>query len=207
MAKHPRHTHPNHTHHTHHINHTVKHHAINAAHVAFIQAAGNPARSSERQTGVPASVTIAQAILESAWGRHHMGAANNYFGVKAQTVNGEIVYGDIATGYVDRSTKEHIKKTNKDVTITAHFRSYSDMDSSFRDHGMFLRNNARYSDAIDAYAKTKDADEFARGLQKAGYATDPHYAELLISIMRKHNLYQYNVPVVSAPQGLEMRLP
>jgi len=170
------------------------------AHANFIQSAGDPARSSELQTGVPASITIAQAILEAAWGQHHIGAANNYFGIKAQTVNGQIVYGDIATGYVDRSTKEHIKKTNKDITIIAHFRSYSDMESSFRDHGMFLRNNPRYRAALDAYAKTNDADEFARGLQNAGYATDPHYAELLISIMQRYNLYQYNASAVSAPQ-------
>jgi flagellum-specific peptidoglycan hydrolase FlgJ len=193
MSKHP--------HHPHRIHHTVKHHAVNAPHIKFIAAAGSPARSSELQTGVPASVTIAQAILESSWGQHHMGAANNYFGVKAQTVKGQIIYGDIATGYVDRSTREHIKKTNKDVTITAHFRSYSDMESSFRDHGMFLRNNSRYHAALDAYAKTKDADEFARGLQKAGYATDPHYSELLISIMKKNDLYKYNMPVVSAERN------
>jgi flagellum-specific peptidoglycan hydrolase FlgJ len=196
MAKHPHHTHR-----THRIHQTVKNNAINAAHMKFIAAAGSPATSSELQTGVPASVTIAQAILESAWGQHHMGAANNYFGIKAQTVKGQIVYGDIATGYVDRSTREHIKRTNKDVTITAHFRSYSDMESSFRDHGMFLRNNPRYRAALDAYAKTKDADEFARGLQTAGYATDPHYSEVLISIMKKNNLYKYNMPVVSTEQN------
>jgi flagellar protein FlgJ len=72
------------------------------------------------------------------------------------------------------------------------------MESSFRDHGMFLRNNPRYHAAIDAYAKTKDAHEFARGLEKAGYATDQHYAEHLISIMKTFNLHQYNLPVVSA---------
>lgn len=183
-----------------HTHHHVKHHALNGAHASFIQSAVTTAKNSELQTGVPASVTIAQAIVESAWGQHHMGAANNYFGVKAQTSGGKVVYGDIATGYVDRSTKEHIKKTGKDITITAHFRSYSDMEGSFRDHGMFIHDNSRYQAALTAYAKSKDADEFARGLQKAGYATDPHYAELLIAIMKKNNLYQYNA--ASPQKGL-----
>jgi flagellum-specific peptidoglycan hydrolase FlgJ len=169
-----------------------KHRALSQKHSTFIQSAAGPAKISELQTGVPASITMAQAILESGWGEHHIGSANNYFGVKAHTVKGQVSYGDIATGYVDRSTKEHLKKSNTDVTITAHFRAYADMGGSFRDHGMFLRNNPRYQSAVDAYAKTKNADEFARGLQKAGYATDPHYAELLISIMKSHDLYKYN---------------
>jgi flagellum-specific peptidoglycan hydrolase FlgJ len=187
------HSHRSHGKKSHHVHHHVqKQSALFRAHATFIHGAAGPAQISELQTGVPASITMAQAILESGWGSHHMGSANNYFGVKAQTVKGEVVYGDIATGYVDRSTKEHLKKSNTDVTITAHFRAYDGMGGSFRDHGMFLNNNPRYRAALDAYAKTSDANEFARGLQKAGYATDPHYAELLISIMKKHNLYQYN---------------
>ena len=171
--------------------HAHKSHALTAARVpTFIQSAAIPAKVSELQTGVPASITLAQAILESGWGKHHIGDANNYFGVKAQVVKSKVVYGDIATGYVQVPTREHIN--NKNITINAYFRKYADMEGSFTDHGMFLRNNPRYHAALDAYAKTKDADEFARGLQNAGYATDPHYAELLISIMKKHNLYQYN---------------
>jgi flagellum-specific peptidoglycan hydrolase FlgJ len=185
-GKHPPHHSVRHSSHT----HTQKVHALSDGHASFIKECSEPAQISEQETGVPASITIAQAILESGWGQRHIGEANNYFGVKAQTARGKVVYGDIASGYVDRSTKEHLR--NKDVTVTAHFRSYSSMTDSFRDHGMFLRNNPRYHAALDAYAKTGDADEFARGLQKAGYATDPDYAQSLIAIMKKHNLYQYN---------------
>ena len=66
------------------------------------------------------------------------------------------------------------------------------MAGSFTDHGMFLKNNAIYAKALAAYAKNKDANEFAEGLQKAGYATDPKYASQLISIMQKNELYEYN---------------
>ncbi|MBI1424880.1 MAG: hypothetical protein GC149_15645 [Gammaproteobacteria bacterium] len=166
--------------------------SLHSTNHTFIQQAIHPAQNSEKLTGVPASITIAQAILESGWGKHHMGAANNYFGVKAQTVNGKVRYGNIAKGYVDKTTKEHIKALNKDISITAHFRSYKNMSDSFLDHGMFLKNNPRYSSALASYAKTKNADDFAQGLQNAGYATDPNYANLLTSIMKKYNLYQYN---------------
>ena len=186
------------THHHAHRNkvshHKVRHHTLSPANAKFIADGAGPAQQSEISTGVPAAVTLAQAILESAWGQHHIGAANNYFGVKAQERKGNITYGDNAIGYVQRSTKEHLKKLNKDVTVTAYFRSYADMAGSFRDHGMFLRNNPRYKKALNEYAKSGDAEAFAHGLQDAGYATDPQYAHLLISIMRSHNLSQFNVP-------------
>ena len=162
-----------------------------AAKQAFIKSAAAAAKKCQDQTGVCASVTVAQAILESGWGEHHMGGANNYFGIKAQVVKGKVVFGDVATGYVDKLTKEY-DKNGKAYTIVAHFRSYKNMADSFIDHGIFLTNNARYRKALDAYTKSKDADEFARGLQKAGYATDPNYADMLLSLMKKNNLYQYN---------------
>jgi len=159
----------------------------------FIIQATRPAQHSEIFTGVPASITIAQAILESGWGKYHMGKANNYFGIKAHTIHGKVTYGKVATGYIEKETKEHIKKLNKDITIKAYFRSYKNMSDSFLDHGLFLKNNPRYYLILAIYAIKKDADEFAKGLQKAGYATDPNYADLLIKIMKQNNLYQYNL--------------
>ena len=157
---------------------------------AFIKGAIVPAQQSELLTGVPAAITIAQAILESGWGKRHMGAANNYFGIKAQVDKKSTINGDVASGYVDLSTREHFN--GKDVNVTAHFRAYKNIADSFLDHGLFLKNNSRYNYAIQQYSKTHDADEFARNLQNAGYATDPKYAALLITIMRKNKLYQYN---------------
>ena len=159
---------------------------------AFINSASAPAQKAEQQTGVPASVTLAQAILESGWGEHHMGAANNYFGIKAQEKNGTVVFGTVATGFVDRITKE-FDQNGHAFTVTAHFRAYKDMADSFIDHGLFL-TAPRYKPALDAYAKSKDANAYAQGLQKAGYATDPHYGDSLIGLMKGHNLYQFNAP-------------
>ena len=170
-------------------NHHKAHHHPECA--VFINEAIVPAQQSELLTGVPASITIAQAILESGWGKRHMGAAHNYFGIKAQVGRGgNVSYGNVASGYVDHKTREHFH--GKDVHVTAHFRSYNSMTDSFVDHGLFLKNNHRYTNALGEYAKNKDADGFARELQKAGYATDPKCAELLIVIMNKNNLYQYN---------------
>lgn len=181
-----------HNHTKHPIRNAVKLKAVHSPeYLKFIGTAVGPAQSSELQTGVPASITIAQGILESAWGKHHVGSANNYFGVKAQEdQKGVVGYGSIATGYVDTKTKEHIG--GKDITITDHFRSYKNMTDSFTDHGMFIKNNVRYRAALDAYAKTGDAKAFAKGLQEAHYATDINYAKTLIKIMDQYKLYQYN---------------
>ena len=119
-----------------------------------------------------------------------MGNANNYFGIKAQEKDGKVVFGDVATGFVDQVTKE-FDASGHAFTVVAHFRAYKDMAGSFLDHGLFL-TSPRYKSAHDAYAATKDANEYARGLQKAGYATDPQYANTLISIMSAHNLYRFN---------------
>jgi flagellum-specific peptidoglycan hydrolase FlgJ len=120
-----------------------------------------------RRLAYPHSVTVAQAILESGWGLHPMGDV-----------------GKIATGYVDQITKEY-DKNGRAYTIVAHFRAYKNMTDSFLDHGLFLTSIPRYRKAIETYASSKDADEFARALQRAGYATDPDYADSLISLMTK----------------------
>jgi len=170
--------------------HHARKHRLHFNRYDFIHQAAVPAQQSELLTGVPASITIAQAILESGWGKHHIGKANNYFGVKAHKSHGKIDPGTVATGYVDVSTREHIK--GNDITIVDHFRKYNSMSDSFIDHGLFLKKNKRYSTALANYSKSGDADAFAQGLQDAGYATDPHYADLLTKIMTKFSLYQYN---------------
>src|SRR5688500_13296257 len=153
---------------------------------AFITAAAGGARKGAREFGVPASVTLAQACLESGFGRFHIGSANNYFGIKAFPRGGRVDVGRIANGFVIVPTREVVN--GRTITVNARFRRYGSMADSMRDHGQFLRVNPRYK---PAFAHSGDPDEFARALQRAGYATDPQYASKLISLMRTFDLYRF----------------
>jgi len=165
-------------------------------HAAFIQSTVQPAQASQAETMVLASVTIAQAILESDWGESHLAhVANNYFGIKAsRNSDGSVYYGHIAIGYVEEPTKEVIN--GQSVTVKALFRKYRGTADSFRDHGHFLRDNPRYA---SAFQHTHDPNEFVRQLQHDGYATDPQYASKLIHLMQTYNLYQYDREGNSSP--------
>ncbi|HWS39012.1 MAG TPA: sporangiospore maturation cell wall hydrolase GsmA [Actinoplanes sp.] len=151
----------------------------------FIRAAVPGAQQGWRQYGVPASVTIAQSILESGWGRSGLSATDrNYFGIKCQ----KGAFGPHATGCHVYTTTECDKSGKCFVTEDA-FRTYASMAASFRDHGHFLRNNKRYT---PAFAFTKDAGKFIEAVWKAGYATDPAYVGKVTKIMVKHDLYRYD---------------
>jgi hypothetical protein len=148
---------------------------------AFFAIAVGPARASQKATGVPASVTLAQAIVESGWGDSHMGDAWNFFGIKAQ--------GD--EPFVVVRTREVVG--GKDIFVNARFRRFASMEDCFREHGRFLRDNPRYAPAFE----TTDAESFARAIHAAGYATDPHYSDALIGIIRDNDLTQYDTASVS----------
>jgi hypothetical protein len=143
---------------------------------AFLSSAVGPARASQKATGVPASVTLAQAIIESGWGDSHMGDAWNFFGIKARS--GE--------PFVVVRTREVVG--GNDVFIKAKFRRFASMEECFREHGRFLRDNPRYAPAFE----TTDPESFARAIHAAGYATDPHYSDALIGIIRDNDLTQYD---------------
>src|SRR5262245_26731343 len=162
--------------------------SLDPSNAAFLQSAIPAAQASQSETGVPASVTLAQAILESEWGRRHIGEANNYFGIKARPQpDGSFNLGPIATGHLLAQTQEW--DGSRMLTVNAPFRTYQNMVDSFRDHGFLFKNNARYSEAL---RHADDPDEFARQIHKAGYATDPGYADKLIGIMQLYQLYQYD---------------
>ncbi|MEU8664760.1 sporangiospore maturation cell wall hydrolase GsmA, partial [Actinoplanes philippinensis] len=151
----------------------------------FIAAAVPGAQQGWREYGVPASVTIAQAILESGWGRSGLSAVDrNYFGIKCQ--NG--YYGPHANGCHVYETTE-CDKAGKCFATSDAFRTYATMGRSFRDHGHFLRNNKRYA---PAFAFTKDANKFIMAVWKAGYATDPEYYPKITKIMTNYDLYRYD---------------
>jgi flagellum-specific peptidoglycan hydrolase FlgJ len=149
---------------------------------AFILGIAEPARVSQRETGVPASVTIAQAILESYWGSSRLAReANNFFGIKARERGG-------SAGVVWFNVWEHIG--GRDVVQNQPFRAYQDLTDSFVDHGLFFVQNGRYATAM---ANAHDPRAFAQHIGAAGYATDPGYAAKLIGLMDRFNLYAYDI--------------
>ena len=148
----------------------------------FINTVGAAAHRSSQTTGVPASVTVAQAILESDWGRSRLSReGNNLFGIKALgSVSGP-------AGVVTLTTWEHVDAG--DVVVEAPFKAYYTLEQSIDDHGGFFTRNKRYRPAL---AVADDARAFAREIQDAGYATDPSYASKLIQLMDRYDLYRFD---------------
>ncbi len=144
---------------------------------AFIDSIAAGAVVSERKTGVPAPVTIAQAILESGWGKSGLTkSARNLFGIKGSGPAGSVLV----------PTKEFIN--GQWITVKAAFRKYNSYAESMTDHGRLLSTSKYYTRAM---AVKNDPKAFARALQGV-YATDPRYASLLISLMDQYKLYQFN---------------
>jgi flagellum-specific peptidoglycan hydrolase FlgJ len=134
-----------------------------------------------KQTGIPASVTIAQGMLESAKGTSKLATeANNFFGIKAQ--DGDGWKGPTIT----ISTWEYIGGHN--ITVDAQFRKYPDMEASVLDHARFLLH-PRYS---KAFAVRDDYQAFCHEIAKAGYATDPEYPQKLINLIEGFQLAKYD---------------
>jgi len=135
---------------------------------------------------IPASITIAQGIIESA-DRYGVPAnswlakkAKNHFGVKCHGWSGEEIYLD---------TGEQEKDGTK-YTVNDCFRKYDYIKDSFEDHSKFLLNNPKYNSLFDL--DITDYKGWAEGLKKAGYATNINYDKLLINIIEKNNLQQYD---------------
>lgn len=143
---------------------------------AFIGMLAQAAQDCQRKTGIPASITLAQAALESSWGERAIG--NNLFGIKADKSwpGPTVTFG----------THEHLN--GKDVAMPDKFRRYASYAESMVDHAQFLLKNPRYA----ACFKEMTGTGWARALQAAGYATDPDYAKKLIDIMRGRNLAFYD---------------
>ena len=141
----------------------------------FVQQHTEAAAQAEAATGIPAAFMIAQAAHETGWGRkeikHADGTpANNLFGIKA----GANWTGPVA----EVTTTEYIGGVARKVT--ARFRADASHAESFADYAKLIKDSPRYAGVV---AKGKDAAGFAQGLQKAGYATDPAYAEKLTRVI------------------------
>ncbi|OGU22310.1 MAG: flagellar rod assembly protein/muramidase FlgJ [Hydrogenophilales bacterium RIFOXYD1_FULL_62_11] len=147
------------------------------AHVeSFVQRLLPHAQAASASSGIPAHFMMGQAALETGWGRAEIRGADgqnshNLFGIKA---------GGSWTGRtVDIVTTEYVNgKPQKQVDT---FRAYDSYADSFRDYGKLLSGNARYQNVL---AAGHNAAGFAQGLQQAGYATDPNYAQKLMSVIR-----------------------
>ena len=135
----------------------------------------------EREYGIPATITLAQGILESGAGKSGLTRnANNHFGIKA--------YG----GWTGR-----IYLAWDDEATKSKFRWYNSASESFKDHSVFLKNNSRYR---SLFAKSVyDYRGWANGLQRAGYATSPTYAKALIGYIDAYKLYAINGGVKLRP--------
>jgi len=141
----------------------------------FIQKHDAAARSAEASTGIPASFMIAQAAHESGWGKHEITnkdgtSAHNLFGIKASAGWTGKVAEVQTTEYVD----------GKPQKVTARFRAYGSYEEAFQDYASLINSNDRYRQVA---AQSTTAQGFAQGLQKAGYATDPAYAQKLASVI------------------------
>jgi len=143
---------------------------------AFINMLLPAAQRVHREHGIPASITIAQAALESGWGARAPG--NNLFGIKADR--------SWKGGTIDIPTHEYVD--GKRVNLVAKFRAYASIDDCIADRAGFLKANPRYAPCF----REVTGEAWARALQKAGYATDPKYADSLIAVMRGRAMSQYD---------------
>ncbi|MBW8847066.1 MAG: flagellar assembly peptidoglycan hydrolase FlgJ [Burkholderiales bacterium] len=140
---------------------------------SFIQKHDAAARAASAATGIPASFMVAQAAHESGWGKREItgtdgSKSHNVFGIKASPG---------WTGKtVDVQTTEVIN--GQAHRVTAKFRAYGSYDEAFKDYAKLISGNERYAKVV-AQAQSGNAAGFAKGLQLAGYATDPAYAEKL----------------------------
>jgi flagellar protein FlgJ len=156
-------------------------HSSNASHrqLDFVQRHTEAARAAEAQTGIPASFMVAQAAHESGWGQHEIkntdgSTSFNVFGIKA---------GPGWTGRVaEVTTTEVIDGAARKVT--AKFRAYASYEDAFNDYAKLMKDSPRYSRVVaDAGSGAVGAAGFAQGLQRAGYATDPAYADKLTRVI------------------------
>jgi Mannosyl-glycoprotein endo-beta-N-acetylglucosaminidase len=158
----------------------------------FIETWARQAVDHMRLYGIPASVTLAQAIVESGWGKGTVAVeGNNYFCIKGNN------------GWTGPIIKVMDDDSVDAVLVASSFRKYETVEESFADHSRFLRENKRYQPLfkLDPY----DYKGWAFGLKASGYATAEKYAEQLISTIEKHGLYVYDY-AVSADQVKTLNL-
>ncbi|MFX1763584.1 flagellar assembly peptidoglycan hydrolase FlgJ [Paraburkholderia sp. A1RI-2L] len=144
---------------------------------AFVNKLANGAQQASAATGIPARFIVGQAALESGWGKREIMKADgstsyNVFGIKATKEWTGKTVSTMTTEYVNGAPHRVVEK----------FRAYDSYDDAMADYASMLKNNPRYASVIN---NSHSAESFAHGMQRAGYATDPHYAKKLMSIMQQ----------------------
>lgn len=133
------------------------------------------------RTGIPASITLAQGVLESGDGNSRLARkGNNHFGIKCHDWKGKTIYED-------------------DDEENECFRKYKSVKDSYRDHSNFIATRQRYAFLFN-YAPD-DYKSWAKGLKKAGYATSPTYTKNLLKVIKDYQLYQYDEQVLAKTGG------
>lgn len=141
--------------------------------VVYVSKFKDIAMANMKNHGIPASIILAQGILESGAGKGDLAlSANNHFGIKCHT------------GWTGDSVK------HDDDASQECFRKYENPAESFKDHAFFLTSRSRYAKLFEL--APNDYKAWANGLRAAGYATDPKYPEKLISYIERYQLHQYD---------------
>lgn len=147
----------------------------------YINSWKDEAISQMTKYGIPASITLAQGILESGDGNSKLAQqGNNHFGIKCHDWEGKTIH------------KDDDKKNEC-------FRKYKSAQQSFEDHSLFLSKRGRYSFLFEL--TPTDYKGWAKGLKKAGYATNPKYPDLLIALIKRHNLDQYDNVMLASTEA------
>lgn len=144
---------------------------------AFTRKLGVHAELASQGTGIPAKFMLGQAALESGWGKHEIKAmdgssSHNVFGIKASGNWKGRTVDALTTEYVNGVAYQKLEK----------FRAYDNYGDAFKDYAKLIQNNPRYQSVLQ---NGGDATQFAHALQKAGYATDPQYAQKLTKVIQQ----------------------
>lgn len=155
------------------------------AYLDYIDQYHQLAERQQREHGIPASIILAQGLLESGAGQSTFAKeSNNHFGIKCSDWIGDKYYHD-------------------DETKNECFRKYNQVLESYEDHSLFLKKRSRYAFLFNL--NPTDYEGWAQGLKKAGYATDPTYAYKLISIIENYELHQYDLVGNSSAEVTESK--
>ena len=157
----------------------------------FINSIKDEAIISYQKYNILPSLTIAQAILESSWGKSTLSTkGNNLFGVKA--------YSDWTGSSISLATKEYVK--GQYVHTRANFKAYSTLSDSIKDHSLLLS-----SDNYAGVRNSKNYTEACTAIYTCGYATAPTYSDSLIEIINCYELYKYDIKSSSLSRGASSR--